>query len=91
MGENGGRIFEQGNPLSVQSLMSYSGNLEDTAESSADNGGRACEVSEGRKILPGLFIYFVLRVCGVLSAEAEELEETRTKAFEILWEVFPPD
>lgn len=30
------------------------------------------------KILPWSFVYFVLRVCGALSARAEELEEKRT-------------
>lgn len=45
---------------------------ENTAESSADHGGQACEVSEGRKPLPGLFAF------SVLFAGAEELKETRT-------------
>ena len=45
---------------------------ENTAESSADHGGQACEVSEGRKPLPGLFTF------SVSFAGAEELKETGT-------------
>lgn len=45
---------------------------ENLVESSADNEGQACEVSGGRKPLPGLFTF------SVLIARAEELKETRT-------------
>lgn len=52
--------------------------LEDNAESNADGGGLACQVSEEcsrvPQRLPGPFVwYFELRICVFWSAESEEL------------------
>lgn len=44
--------FELEKPLNIQSLMSYYGNLEDNAKSSADDGGQACEVLERNLTVP---------------------------------------
>lgn len=38
-----------GRPLSAQDLKNCSENLEDSAESNADNGSLLCKVPEGRK------------------------------------------
>ena len=38
-----------GRPLSAQGLVSCTENLEDNAESNADNGSQLCKVPEGRK------------------------------------------
>ena len=44
--------FRSGKPLSVQGLMSCCGNSKDKPKSSADDGGLACEVSEGSSRVP---------------------------------------
>lgn len=44
--------------------MSHCGNLDNNAESSADDGGLTCEVLERRNLSRLFMYYFVLIICG---------------------------